>query len=586
MHKLLTKKVHRETLTSITASIRPDMTQDSLAAMVKSGVTIFRINFSWFEKASRESWISTMKDIQTIAQRDNVVLGIMLDTKGPEFRVQRLAGGASIIEGTHKTGFVYKKGSEILLTLNQASNTDENTIAVQAPAGTKFGELSSEKRIVFCDGDYEAKIIYYRHGDESMTIKPVTRLPVWELAKVNFPGTAVTAPALGEDDKATIGFFIKQAGKVLDKRVRLMFAQSFVKSVEDVDRLRHFLQDNFKEYFKLDDLDDPNDPIIIAKLETFESVQPDRLEKIIDRSTAVMIARGDLANETSRQEVPHLQREIVRVAKAATRTVPVLLATQVYASMSDPVITNCTRPEAEDVRSALELGIDGFVLTGETTQRPKNPQVVVRALANQIKKDERKLIDSNHYENLREPIRKKFHDEMKERMLDPNFQIREQQWYGTRDFAIAAVFRANAYRAIGLFPFTMGGGTVREMSRFYPETEIYALTPSRETAQLSLLYRCTHPILIEIGEAELANFNLDSFKALVNEVVQELSLREKAGKGFIRREGKPTAKYAIGTMAHPPLELGGTDTLLRVRIDDLPSHSKRRPRNKAEHVSC
>lgn len=570
MARLLTRQVHRETLTSITASIRPEMTHKVLAAMVESGVTIFRINFSWFEKSSKESWISTIKDIQKIARSDQLVLGIMLDTKGPEFRVQHLAGSVAPIGGTNKTGYVYKEGSKILLTLNQAALTDEHTIAVQAPAGTTFGELSSDKRVVFCDGDYEAKIVSYQQGEDSMTITPTAQLHVWDLAKVNFPGTAVSARALDQEDMDIITFFVKRAGKRLDKRVRWMFAQSFVKSVKDVERLRHFLQANFKDSFKIDD---PDDPIIIAKLETFESVQPDRLEMIINESTAVMIARGDLANETSRQEVPQLQRQIVRVAKEANR--PVLLATQVYASMADEQIRNCTRPEAEDVRSALELGIDGFVLTGETTNRPHNPEMVVRALANQIRKDEQKLIDSNHYEELREPIRKKFHEEMKERMKDPNLKLKDQRWYGTRDFAIAAVFRGNAYRAIGLFPFTMGAGTVKEMSRFYPETEIYALTPSPEAAQLSLLFRCTHPVLIEIGEKELMAFNLDSLKDLVRVVVSELRLRERAVEGLSLREGKPNAKYAIGTMAHPPLQLGGTDTLLRVRIDDLSSRSKR-----------
>jgi len=565
MARLVTKRVHRETLTSITASIRPDMSHKSLAAMVEFGVTIFRINFSWFEKAPKEKWISTIENIGKIANSLELVLGIMLDTRGPEFRVHRLAGSSATLAETYRAGYVYKGSSKVLLTLNQAAQTDEHTIAVQAPAGTKFGKLSSDKRVVFCDGDYEAKIVSYQQGEESMTIMPTSQLRVWDLAKVNFPGTAVTAKALSEDDMKTISFFVEQAGKRLDKRVQLMFAQSFVKSVEDVDRLRHFLEDNFKL----------ENPIIIAKLETFESVRTNNLKKIIDQSTAVMIARGDLANETSRQEVPQLQREIVRVAKEAKKVVPVLLATQVYASMADEQIMNCTRPEAEDVRSALELGIDGFVLTGETTNRPKNPQVVVRALANQIKNDERKLIESNHYEKLREPVRKKFHDEMKERMLDPNFQLDDQRWYGTQDFAIAAVFRANAYRAIGLFPFTMGGGTLREMSRFYPETEIYALTPSPETAQVSLLHRCTHPILIEIEENELLSFNLDSFKNLVREVVEVLTLRERVVDGLSLREGKPNTKYAIGTMAHPPLQLGGTDTLLRVRIDDLPSRSKR-----------
>jgi pyruvate kinase len=280
-------------------------------------------------------------------------------------------------------------------------------------------------------------------------------------------------------------------------------------------------------------------------------------------SSAVMIARGDLANETSRQQVPQLQRDIIKVAKKCNK--PVLLATQVYASMSNPNRYNCTRPEAEDVRSALESGVDGFVLTGETTSRPKDPETVVAALAAQIQKDEFDLIagtdggssELNLYERLREADREVFHREMRKKMSDPHLPIKSQHWLGTTDVAIAAVFRANTYGAIGLFPFTAGGGTVREMSRFYPETDIYPITDSSETAQRLLLCRCIHPVLIEVKD-EPADPPIDHYKALVRRIVAELDLRKR----------RPHARYAICTMAHPPLQPGGADTLLRIRIDD------------------
>jgi pyruvate kinase len=514
--------------------------------MVKHGVTIFRINFSWFREASEQQWESKIEDIGSIAATENLVLGVMLDTKGPEFRIQNVGPNPVALKGGRE-GYEYKKDTEILLTLDSSANTDEKTIAVEAPAQTKFKDLS--ERVVFCDGDYEAEILSLKHDGKSMMIKSARQIEVWKGAKVNFPGTVVTAKALSQEDMDIIKFFVQKAGRNLDKRVNFMFAQSFIKSVKDVDRLVHFLEDTLKI----------DDPIVIAKLETYESSMiEDNLKEIIESVTAVMIARGDLANETSRQRVPQLQREIVKVAKEFNK--PVLLATQVYASMSDDYVMNCQRPEAEDVRSALELGIDGFVLTGETTKRHKDPETVVKALAAQIKEDEKDLIKSDHYEKLREPVRKKFYGDMRERMLDPNLPVRDQQWLGTTDFALAAVFRANTYRAIGLFPFTSVGGTVREMSRFYPETEIYPLTRSSVAAQRSLLCRCTHPVLLEIDDAELKGFYVDDFKDLIRQIVKDLKLRKK----------KPNAKYAIGTMAHPPLQGGGTDTLLRIRIDDLP----------------
>lgn len=553
MVKLLTKKVYRKTLTSIVASIQPEISRESILKMVKYGVTIFRINFSWFEKAPHEAWRQKLQEINSIAQEEGLVLGIMLDTKGPEFRVRDLGDDAVPLEGD-KTGYVYEPGQKITLTLDPALATNSKTIAITAPPRTEFQDPG--KRVVFGDGDYQAAIESRSHDGKSMVLTCDKPLSVWELAKVNFPRTSVTASALSDEDTKIIRFFLEE-GKGLDKRVNFMFAQSFIKCLEDLERLIHFLENGMQgmNIYK---------PIVIAKLETFESARPENLNKIIGRASAVMIARGDLANETSRQEVPQLQRDIIKVAKKFNK--PVLLATQVYASMSNPSRYNCTRPEAEDVRSALELGVDGFVLTGETTSRPRDPETVVAALAAQIRKDELDLIkgdegessETNCYERLREADRKTFHDEMRKQMRDPLLPRKAQRWLGTTDFAIAAVFRANTYGAIGLFPFTAGGGTVREMSRFYPEIDIYPITGSPETAQKLLLCRCTHPILVEATDYPLEELDIDRFKDLVRRIVTELSLRT----------GRPHARYAICTMAHPPLQPGGADTLLRIRIDE------------------
>lgn len=559
MAKLLTKKVYRKTLTSIVASIQPEISRKSLQKMVEAGVTIFRINFSWFAKAPPDAWRQKLQEINSIAQEEGIVLGIMLDTKGPEFRVRDLSDDAVSL-GVDKWGYIYEPGTEITLTLDPARGTDSKTIAITAPPRTEFQERG--ERVVFGDGDYEATIKFSGHDGKSMKLTSDKPLVVWELAKVNFPRTSVTASALSDEDTKIIKFFLEER-KGLDKRVNFMFAQSFIKSLEDLERLIHVLENGMEEL-------NTYKPIVIAKLETFESARPENLDKIIAKASAVMIARGDLANETSRQEVPQIQRDIIKVAKKFNK--PVLLATQVYASMATPSRYNCTRPEAEDVRSALELGVDGFVLTGETTARPEDPETVVAALAAQIQKDEADLIkgdeeeeeinryegETNRYGRLREADRKLFHHKMRKQMRDPQLPIRTQRWLGTTDFAIAAVFRANTYSAIGLFPFTAGGATVREMSRFYPEIEIYPITGSPETAQKLLLCRCTHPVLVEATDYPLEELYIDRFKDLVKEIVSKLGLRAR----------RPHARYAICTMAYPPFQPGGVDTLLRIRIDE------------------
>jgi pyruvate kinase len=227
---------------------------------------------------------------------------------------------------------------------------------------------------------------------------------------------------------------------------------------------------------------------------------------------------------------------------------------------------HCKRPEAEDVRSALELGVDGFVLTSETASRVKDPETVVKALALQIKNDEKNLIKHGYYEKMREPLREAFHKYMKDNISNPDLPEDKRRFIGTTDSAIAAVFRANAYKAIGIFPFTANGGTVKEMCHFYPETQIFALTRNQKAAQLLLLYRCTHPILVRIDDKDLKDFEINELKTLVRDVVETLKLK-KSSNSDDNIAINPDSKYAIATIAHPAMAPGSTDTLIRIDIE-------------------
>ncbi len=551
MFELLTRSVFRKTLTSITATILPDIPRQTLINLVEEGTTIFRINLSWFKEKYKDKWKKTITAITEIAEDKGVILGIMLDTMGPEFRVNELDpkyASTENIDGRNRSYIDYRK-MEIRLTLDSSEKCNKSTIYLKTPPGTEFG--STGKVVVFGDGKYRANIKSISPDGMSMQIIRDGKLRIWEGAKANFPGIDVAAPTISPVESQAIRYFVIDLGQSLPIKPYFMFAQSFVKSFEDIIQFKGLLAGDFGI----------NKPIIIAKLETYESSLDENLEKIVEYASAVMIARGDLANETSRQDVPRLQRKIIKEAKSLGK--PVLLATQVYASMESKGTIHCTRPEAEDVRSALELGVDGFVLTGEVTGRP-DPETVVKALADQIANDEKDLIENNHYTLLRNPLQQEFQAFMRSRIGASDLLAEERQKLGTIDFAIAAVFRANTYRALGIFPFTAEGGTVRAMSRFYPETQIYALTPFIETAHRLLLHRCTHPILLSsVNRSSLKRFDINDLKKLIREVVEVLDLKGKGSK-----DGKPTLHYAIATIAHPPLQPGGMDTLLRIRIED------------------
>jgi pyruvate kinase len=98
MLTILTQQIYRQTLASITATVLPNHRADTLFKMVKAGVTIFRVNLSWFDKRDKRKWKTVLMAINEIAQREKLVLGVMLDTKGPEFRVGRLKRGVSSVE--------------------------------------------------------------------------------------------------------------------------------------------------------------------------------------------------------------------------------------------------------------------------------------------------------------------------------------------------------------------------------------------------------------------------------------------------------------------------------------------------------
>ncbi len=535
--KLVTSSSHRKSLASVTVTILPGTSKRALRACVEKGATIFRINLSHFDKnKDKRKWHGTIQDIVNLSN-GGPVLGVMLDTGGPEFRVNKVSlDDAGSPDDQGHRWIEYDR--EVDVTLDPGAQTTRKTIALRAPTEAAFGEGGDLIR--FCDGEYEARILHVANNGKTIRIQPSGIVRVRKNAKVNLPRTNIeNALVIDELERQAFEFFLRELK--VKGAVPYLFAQSFVKQARDLDKL-----DGALETYGV------KERIIIAKVETAEAVDEENLESIIERASAIMIARGDLATETSRIEVPQLQRRIITAAKSAGK--PVLLATQVYNSLKGADVRQCTRPEAEDVRSALEWGVDGFVLTEEAVV--KDPQRVVGALMSQILLDEAQIRSSGHYEDLREPVRVSSHDQYREEVAAGELTIERMRHLGTRDFAIAAVYRANAIGATGIFPFTEHATTVSAMSRFYPETPIYAITRHERTARLLLLYRCTHPILLKVAEKELQRFDARDLKKLVRKLARQLDLLPDQG-----------SSYGFATLAHPPLSPGGTDTLLRVRLD-------------------
>ena len=339
-------------------------------------------------------------------------------------------------------------------------------------------------------------------------------------------------------------------------------AQSFVKSVDDVNELRA----NLKNIRPI-----AHEPLIIPKLETREAVQEPTLQKILscEHSAAIMIARGDLANETARTQVPRLQRRITELCHKYWK--PVLLATQIYGSMEDQSVWQSSRPEAEDLRSALDSAIDGVVLTAETAKR-SDPERVGQLLLRQAAEDELDIEERKLHQRKRDLRREEFEEKytaLLEGTLskDDDFPLRDYKDFSTADMALAAVHRANNRKAVAILPFTMKGNSVRDIVHFLPYRPVFPFTLEEQTIPRLLLYRGVFPIIVRI-EKKAHEFDVNDLKQLMRDAMGRFRIGERKNSADSKREDS-----AIGTMAHPISAREGTDILVWIRRRDLVSET-------------
>lgn len=553
--KIITDKLPRheaKARVQVTATVRPEQ-KGKIEDLLRAGVSHFRLNLSHYDpinrnkniyptvKTYKSAWKQLVQHIWTESQKNCVPASIMLDTAGPEFRVR--PGQKVTLDPKEEKSVVFSAAKTGSLDLHNA-----NTLYIDMPAGFRgFSEEAEGGVVRLADAAFEGDIT--RVEKMNIHVRPKQKITVTGKEKVNFPGIKLNnVPSVGETDRRSLDFFLKirkpagQKGFIPIDYV----AQSFVKTELDVASLKANLE--------AIEVDGHADPLIIPKLETRESVQDDNLEAIIKciHTAAVMIARGDLANETSRGEVPQMQRRIIDMCHKHWK--PVLLATQVYGSMEDEDKWQCSRPEAEDLRSALDWAIDGVVFTAETVKRP-DPEEVVRSLLAQAMADEKDIETNKLYDQKQKSRREQFEERyltlLNNRTLG-DFPLKDHKDFSTADMAIAAVDRANNRKACGLFPFTIVGNTVRDMVHFLPYMPIFAFTKDPKTVSRLLLYRGVHPILVELDNDEIDTFDVHSLKKLMLEAMTKF----KIGGGN---------SVGIGSMAHPISGREGADTLVWIR---------------------
>jgi len=291
-----------------------------LGKLIAAGLDVARLNFS---HGSHEQHARAIAAIRSAAASAGRPIAILQDLQGPRIRIGNLAEPVSVESGQTLT----------LTTDSQAGGGAIPVTYESLPADVKPGD-----RILIDDGLIELAV--EEAGRQAIRCRVVTGGTIRPHKGMNLPGVAVSAPAFGEKDRADLSFGLSHGVDYV--------GLSFVRGPEDVLAARAWM----KKY--------DAEAAIIAKIERPEAVA--HLEAIVAVADGVMIARGDLAVETSPEAVPLIQKRIIRLCNE--RRVIVITATQMLESMT--ASPRPTRAEASDVANAVLDGTDAVMLSGET----------------------------------------------------------------------------------------------------------------------------------------------------------------------------------------------------------------------------
>lgn len=344
--------------TKIVATVGPSCdTYEKLLELVKCGVNVFRLNFSHGKNEEKEQII---QHIRSINDKQPYNIAILADLQGPKLRVGEIEKGVMQVEP-----------GDILTFTNTPCVGNKDCIYVSYP------NLADDVRIgniiMIDDGKIEVKVTEITK-DKNVRVKVILGGPLSSKKGINLPDTKISLPALTEKDLIDLDFIIDQQ---LD-----WVALSFVRSVKDIIILRNKL-DEKKSKTK-----------IIAKIEKPEALA--NIRDIILESDGIMIARGDLGVELPVEQVPLIQKDIIR--KCIHRAKPVIVATQMMESMIDRSKPN--RSEITDVANAVLEGADAVMLSAETATG-KHPELVVETMTKIILEVEKKEYRYNREEDLK-----------------------------------------------------------------------------------------------------------------------------------------------------------------------------------------
>lgn len=342
--------------TKILATLGPASSNyKTLKEMVQNGLNAVRINLSHSDRKSHENTINLVKKLR---HELNVPLAIVVDTRGPEVRVEKFKSNKVTL----------KKGQEFTLF---AKNTlgDEHGVSVTEPK--LFEVLKTGNKIYACDGLITMKITAVEQ--DKVITKVLSGGEISNHKSLFFPNVTYNIPYLSKADRDDIIWAINQGVDY--------FALSFVNSASNVEEIKKIVKSH------------GGNQLLISKIESKLGVK--NIDEIIAVSDGIMVARGDLGVEMPMQKVPVLQKQIIN--KTLSHGKFVITATEMLESMTFSI--RPTRAEVSDVANAVLDGSSAIMLSGETSVGI-NPPNVVKTMAQIATQTEKSIKYKLNFEKL------------------------------------------------------------------------------------------------------------------------------------------------------------------------------------------
>jgi pyruvate kinase len=312
--------------TKIVCTIGPaSESVEQLEQLIEAGMNVARLNFS---HGNFKEHGERIKNIRKAQEKTGKTIAILLDTKGPEIRTGSFTGGEAEL----------KQDSIVTVTVNDIEGTaDRFSILYEG----LVNDVHEGSKVLLDDGLIELEVMEIDKQNNELKTKVINGGIISNKKGVNIPNVSVNLPGITEKDAKDIMYGIEQDVDFI--------AASFVRRPSDVFEIQELLEKHAATHIK-----------IIPKIENREGVE--NIDKILEVSDGIMVARGDLGVEIPAEDVPLVQKKLIKKCNIAGK--PVITATQMLDSMQrNP---RPTRAEASDVANAIFDGTDAIMLSGET----------------------------------------------------------------------------------------------------------------------------------------------------------------------------------------------------------------------------